>query len=553
MKDFLDKNVAIYARVSTTRQAENDVSIPDQTARCEAFATDKGGTVVETYIEPGASATTTSRPVYQKMLADARAGNFSVIVAFSLSRLFRNALDYMKARAELRSAGVKLVSVTQDFADDPSGELALSMVALFDEYQSAENAKHVKRTMVANAKAGYWNGQKPPIGFKVVSVPQPKGKDRKKLEIDEDRAYLPRFIFETYVFGTAEGPIGIAKLADLLNKRGETLDGRRFHVSNVHAILTNTAYCGCAFFNKRDSRAKKMRPESEWVPIPVPAIIEEDLFYQAQAQMAARDPKMGANAAKTNANLLTGKVTCGTTSKDGCRGGMTTATGKSGQHKYYACNTRKTAGKTQCKGRWTNMKVLDDLVVENVIEHVLQPQRLSSLLSAWLEHSSQSEARDRAELKSLRARLTMLDGESANVIGLVRKGLMSADDKQIEKELGEIAAQKRAVAADIDIHQRKLADPARAITPDILVRFSKLVGSTMRDRASPLRKQYVDLLVDKVEVGDTLVRITGRKSCLARAANSTAPHMVPKAEREWCTRQDSNLWPLPSEGSALSS
>ena len=102
MKDFLDKNVAIYARVSTTRQAENDVSIPDQTARCEAFATDKGGTVVETYIEPGASATTTSRPVYQKMLADARAGNFSVIVAFSLSRLFRNALDYMKARAELR-------------------------------------------------------------------------------------------------------------------------------------------------------------------------------------------------------------------------------------------------------------------------------------------------------------------------------------------------------------------------------------------------------------------------------------------------------------------
>jgi len=23
--------------------------------------------------------------------------------------------------------------------------------------------------------------------------------------------------------------------------------------------------------------------------------------------------------------------------------------------------------------------------------------------------------------------------------------------------------------------------------------------------------------------------------------------------RNWCTRQDSNLWPLPSEGSALSS
>lgn len=463
MDGLKGEKVAIYARVSTIKQAHNDVSIPDQIRRCQTFAVDRGGQVVETYIEPGASATTTSRPVYQQMLADARTGKFSVIVAHSLSRLFRNALDYMKARAELRATGVKLVSVTQDFSDDPSGELALSMVALFDEYQSAENAKHVKRTMVANAEAGNWNGQKPPIGFKVVSVPQPKGKDRKKLEIDEEKAYLPRFIFETYVFGTAEGPLGITKLADLLNKRGETLDGRKFHVSNVHSILTNTAYCGCAFFNKRDSRAKKMRPESDWVPIPVPAIIDEDLFYQAQAQMAARDPKMGAKAEKTNTNLLTGKVTCGTSKKDGCRGGMTTATGKSGLHSYYACNTRKTAGETQCQGRWTNMRMLDDLVIENVIEHVLQPDRLSNLLAAWLERSSEGEARDRAELKALRSRLTMLDGESANVIGLVRKGLMSADDPQIAKELGQISAQKRAVAADIQVLERKLADPARAI------------------------------------------------------------------------------------------
>ncbi len=543
MERFDGEKVAIYARVSTIKQANNDVSIPDQIARCGAFASDKGGILVETYVEPGASATTTSRRVYQQMLSDARAGKFKIIVAYSLSRLFRNALDYMKARAELRSAGVKLVSVTQDFADDPAGELALSMVAIFDEYHSAENAKHVKRTMVENAKRGYWNGQKPPIGFKVVSVPQPKGKDRKKLEIDEEKEYLPRFILETYVNGTSDGPIGITKLANLLNERGETLDGRKFHVSNVHAILTNTAYCGCAFFNKRDSRARKVRPESEWIPIPVPPIVDEDLFYQAQAQMAARDPKMGSSAEKTNGNLLTGKVTCGTSRKDGCGGGMTTATGNSGQHRYYACNTRKTAGASKCKGRWTNMAMLDDLVVENVIEHILQPERLAELLSAWLEQSTQSEARDHTELKALRSRLTMLEGESANVIALVRKGLMSADDPQIEKELGQIAAQKRAVLADIHVVERKLADPGRAVNPAILDKFSRLVCSTMRDRTSPLRKQYIALLVDRVDVGDDLVRITGTRSRLARAASGAPPHRVPKAEREWCARQDSNLWP----------
>ena len=29
--------------------------------------------------------------------------------------------------------------------------------------------------------------------------------------------------------------------------------------------------------------------------------------------------------------------------------------------------------------------------------------------------------------------------------------------------------------------------------------------------------------------------------------------VVPNIEREWRTQEDSNLWPLPSEGNALSS
>ncbi|MEH6662300.1 MAG: hypothetical protein V7679_11695, partial [Parasphingorhabdus sp.] len=83
---------------------------------------------------------------------------------------------------------------------------------------------------------------------------------------------------------------------------------------------------------------------------------------------------------------------------------------------------------------------------------------------------------------------------------------------QIKKELGQIAAQKRAVAADIDILKRKLADPAKSINPDILAKFSDLISSTMRDRSSPLRREYVDLLVSRVEVGNNVVRITGSRT-----------------------------------------
>ena len=152
MQNLKGKRVVIYARVSTVKQADNDISINDQICRVRDFVTARGGIVVKECIEPGASATNTARPVYKQMIVDALDGEFDVIAAFSLSRLFRNALDYLQERVRLKANGIKLVSITQDFADDPTGELALSMVALFDEYQSAENAKHVKRTMLANAK-----------------------------------------------------------------------------------------------------------------------------------------------------------------------------------------------------------------------------------------------------------------------------------------------------------------------------------------------------------------------------------------------------------------
>ena len=47
---------AIYARVSTARQAERDLSLPDQVAQCQAYCERNGWEVVEVFCEPGASA-----------------------------------------------------------------------------------------------------------------------------------------------------------------------------------------------------------------------------------------------------------------------------------------------------------------------------------------------------------------------------------------------------------------------------------------------------------------------------------------------------------------
>jgi len=58
----MTKRVALYARVSTTRQADNDVSLPDQIKQAEAYCTKRGWHIVEHYVDAGASARTDNRP-----------------------------------------------------------------------------------------------------------------------------------------------------------------------------------------------------------------------------------------------------------------------------------------------------------------------------------------------------------------------------------------------------------------------------------------------------------------------------------------------------------
>lgn len=72
-------HIALYARVSTTRQAENDLSIPDQLRQMRQWTERHGHVVVKEYLEPGNTATDDKRPVFQEMMADATVkGPFSL-------------------------------------------------------------------------------------------------------------------------------------------------------------------------------------------------------------------------------------------------------------------------------------------------------------------------------------------------------------------------------------------------------------------------------------------------------------------------------------------
>src|SRR3954471_6057793 len=235
---------------------------------------------------------------------------------------------------------------------------------------------------------------------------------------------------------------------------------------------------------------------------------------------------------------------------------MTIRTGKSGQYRYYACSRRATRGETACIGRSIQMEKLDSIVLDALEERVLAPERLPELLAAFLEKSDESDQRRREELSLVRAARTNSEGALNRLYELVEQGLASPGDRDFAERLTHHRQRIAALTADISSLERQLASSQRRVTPEIVGRFGALLRDGLRGDNPALRQAYVRLLIDQVSVEADQVHIRGSRKALERAVIATAASArgkVPSFAREWRTRQDSNLWPLPSEGSALSS
>src|SRR5579872_4515483 len=145
---------ALYMRVSTGRQAEHDLSIPDQRQQLRSWCRQNGYEIVGEFVEAGVSASDDRRPAFQQMIERACDGEraFDLIVVHSYSRFFREAFEQEFYLRKLAKHDVKVISITQPVGGEtePVQAMMRKVIALFDEYQSKENAKHVIRSMKEN-------------------------------------------------------------------------------------------------------------------------------------------------------------------------------------------------------------------------------------------------------------------------------------------------------------------------------------------------------------------------------------------------------------------
>jgi site-specific DNA recombinase len=534
--------VAIYLRVSTGRQVEHELSIPDQKAQTQAWAARRSWTVVAEYID-GTSATDDKRPEFQKMIERACDGEnaFDVIVVHSFSRFFRDAFGLEFYVRKLAKYGVRLVSITQELGDDPAQVMMRQVIALFDEYQSKENAKHVLRSMKENARQGFWNGARPPFGYKAIEVERRGSRIKKKLAIDPVEAETVRLIFRLFLEGdNGSGPMGVKAIAVWLNAHGHrTRAGATWGLGPIHALLGHPVYAGRMRFNRAEARSRRRKSESEQVFAEVPAIIEPQVFEQVQSQLKARNPRITAPRVVTGPILLTGLAVCAS-----CRGAMTlrTGTSKTGKvHRYYACSTCARQGQTACRGRSIRMDKLDTLVTTHLADRLLEPERLTAMLASLASRRAAKAAAVNERLGILEKEAHEANGRLRRLYKLVEDGVTQMDDV-LKDRLTAVKADRDRAQAALDRAKSGLR-PAVDIRPIVVERFGQMMREKLTGGEVPFRKAYLGSIVDRVEVDDCEIRIVGRKDVLEQAvlANGGPVPGVRSFVRKWRTRQDSNL------------
>src|SRR3954468_20218740 len=143
----MPKRVAAYVRVSTAEQTADN-----QRPAIEALCRDRGHTIVRWY-EETISGAAKRRPVFEQMLADARARKFDVLVVWSVDRFSRGgAGSCFAALGQIDAAGVEFISVQEGYLDT-SGPFRDVLLAFAATVARMERDRLIERTKAGLARA----------------------------------------------------------------------------------------------------------------------------------------------------------------------------------------------------------------------------------------------------------------------------------------------------------------------------------------------------------------------------------------------------------------
>ena len=295
----MTKRAAIYARYSSHNQREESIEI--QLDNCRSYCADNNLRVVAEYTDYATSGRTSDRAEFQRMMTDARAGIFDVVVIWKVTRIMRNRDEMALTRLTLKDAGVEIAYAGETVPDGSSGLLMLGMLEVLAEWESAQTAERIRGGIQKNAQRLQASGVRL-FGYNVDASDH--------FIVDENTAPGVRLAFEMILDGSTIADV-VRALAPYRSKWGRPLSQQ-----SVTNMLRNERYTGIySYAGVREVDG-------------MPAIIDRETFEKVQEILDSRNPKP---RDRGHRYVLVGRLF----DSNGKPMTGTSATGRNGKKHYY--------------------------------------------------------------------------------------------------------------------------------------------------------------------------------------------------------------------------
>jgi DNA invertase Pin-like site-specific DNA recombinase len=137
------KKAAIYARVSTP-----DQHLENQVILLKTLASQRGIEIARQYSDRGISGSKARRPGLDAMMADARRGEFSVVLVAAFDRIARSTKNFLEIVDELNDLNVEFISARESVdSSTAQGKMFITMISGFAELEKSLIVERIKAGM----------------------------------------------------------------------------------------------------------------------------------------------------------------------------------------------------------------------------------------------------------------------------------------------------------------------------------------------------------------------------------------------------------------------
>lgn len=295
--------VALYARVSSAQQAAAGTIQSQLFALRQQITTDGGHLLPDLeFVDDGYSGATLLRPALERLRDAVAASQIDHLYIHSPDRLARNYAYQVLLLDEFTRAGVRIVFLNRPLGESAEDDLLLQVQGMVAEYERAkalERSRRGKRHAAQSGAVSVFSGA--PYGY--LYQAKADRSDQAQYVVLPDEATVVQQVFQW----VGQDRLSIGEVARRLTaSQVPTRQGKAaWDRSVIWAMLHNPAYKGTAAFGKtqatprirplREGRgrpAASRRPNnradrgsSEWLYVPVPALVDPSLWEAVQQQL----------------------------------------------------------------------------------------------------------------------------------------------------------------------------------------------------------------------------------------------------------------------------